>query len=59
MKHAFLIWIIVMGVIFTFDLVNEGNYEKPKKHWNIHDTSKTPTWDNPDNLKQIKRKYKL
>ena len=59
MKHLFFITILLMGSLLILEKILDPPVEKPKKEYYYEHKNMDKPWDNPDNLKQIKRKYKL
>ena len=60
MRHLFFITILVMGGL----LILRAYLDPPttvRRTTTLHgfDNSHESTWSNPDNLKQIKKRYKL
>jgi hypothetical protein len=55
----FFIFIGILLVMFFYKIENGDPTTKPiKRDWYEH-VEGTPVWQNPDNIKQIKKKYKL
>ncbi len=56
--NPFYIWLVVMLILCLIRIENPpAEYTEPIKQWNDHDSTAAPTWSDPDNLKQIRKRY--